>query len=82
MQVTKGARPIVPTMDSSLREPPLKAYGVFDTIYGVAWMAASVVLGLLYDHFIWGLIAISIAGRLASITIFFAGARNTSSGPN
>src|SRR6202023_230944 len=30
------------------------AFGYFDTIYGVAWMAGSVALGVLYERSIWG----------------------------
>ena len=46
--------------------------GHFETIYGVAWIAGSVALGILYDRFIWGLVALSMAAQLP---VFFAGVR-------
>jgi MFS family permease len=49
------------------------AYGVFDTIYGVAWLAGSVALGVLYDHYIWGLVALSVGAQIAAIPVFFIG---------
>ena len=58
------------------------AYGVFDTIYGVAWLAGSVALGVLYDHYICGLVALSVGAQIGAIPVFFigsvvaAGARN------
>jgi predicted MFS family arabinose efflux permease len=51
------------------------AYGVFDTIYGVAWAAGSAALGFLYDHFVWGLVALSMLAQLAAIAVFFVGYR-------
>jgi len=49
------------------------AYGIFDTIYGVAWLAGSVTLGVLYDHYIWALVALSVGAQIASIPVFFIG---------
>jgi hypothetical protein len=49
------------------------AYGVFDTIYGVAWLAGSVALAVLYDHYIWGLVALSVGAQIAAIPVFFIG---------
>ena len=54
-----------------------KAFGYFDTIYGVAWMAGSVALGVLYERSIWGLVALSVGAQLAAIPLFFAGAQMT-----
>ncbi len=53
------------------------AFGYFDTIYGVAWMAGSVALGVLYERSIWGLVALSVGAQLAAIPVFFAGAQMT-----
>jgi len=53
------------------------AFGYFDTIYGVAWMAGSVALGVLYERSIWGLVALSVGAQLAAIPLFFAGAQMT-----
>jgi MFS family permease len=49
------------------------AYGVFDTIYGVAWLAGSMALGVLYDHYIWGLVVLSVGAQIAAIPVFFIG---------
>lgn len=48
------------------------AFGVFDTIYGVAWMAGSAALGVLYDHFVWGLIIVSLGAQIAAAVVFLA----------
>ncbi len=45
------------------------AYGVFNTGYGVAWFAGSVVMGLLYDYSLGALIAFSIVAQLASVPV-------------
>lgn len=50
------------------------AYGIFDTIYGVAWLIGSAALGFLYDHFIWGLVALSVGAQLVAIPLFVGGA--------
>ena len=57
------------------------AYGVFDTIYSVAWLAGSAALGVLYDHYIWGLVALSVGAQIAAIPVFFVGASNSSIDP-
>ncbi len=46
------------------------AYGVFNTGYGVCWFAGSALLGLVYDHSLMALVAISVLLQLASIPIF------------
>lgn len=53
--------------------PPEKrsvAFGVFDTGFGIAWFAGSVVMGLLYDKSILGLIIFSMALQLFALPIF------------
>jgi MFS family permease len=56
------------------------AYGIFDTIYGVAWLAGSAALGVLYDHYIWGLVAFSVCAQLAAIPVFFIGTVKSGTG--
>ena len=51
------------------------AYGIFDTVFGIAWLAGSAALGKLYDHFLPGLIAFSVIAQVASILVFLASTR-------
>ncbi len=51
------------------------AYGVFDLFYGVAWMAGSAALGVLYDHFVWGLVALSVGLQAAAMAVFWTSER-------
>ena len=51
------------------------AYGIFDTVFGIAWLAGSAALGMLYDHFLPGLIAFSVIAQVASILVFLASTR-------
>jgi MFS family permease len=44
-----------------------RAYGIFTAIYGIAWFAGSVLMGLLYDVSIPALVAVSIAAELAAM---------------
>jgi MFS family permease len=44
-----------------------RAYGIFTAIYGVAWFAGSVLMGLLYDVSIPALVGVSIAAELAAM---------------
>jgi len=52
------------------------AYGVFDTIFGIAWLAGSAGLGILYDHSRFGLVALSIAAQVASAVVFVVSTRS------
>ncbi len=47
------------------------AYGLFNTVYGTAWLLGSVLIGILYDVSIPWLVAFSVVAQLASIPIFF-----------
>lgn len=47
------------------------AYGIFNTLYGGAWFAGSVVLGLLYEMDIRVLIAYSVLMQVAALGAFF-----------
>jgi predicted MFS family arabinose efflux permease len=44
-----------------------RAYGIFMAIYGIAWFAGSVLLGLLYDVSIPALVGVSIAAELTAM---------------
>jgi MFS family permease len=46
------------------------AFGVFDTIYGVAWLLGSSALGFLYDHFVMGLVLLSVVAQFVALLIF------------
>lgn len=48
------------------------AYGLFNTVYGIAWFVGSVLIGVLYDVSIPWLVAFSVVVQLASIPIFFS----------
>jgi predicted MFS family arabinose efflux permease len=46
------------------------AFGAFNGIYGVAWFAGSVLMGVLYDHSILALVIFGVALQ-ALAAIFF-----------
>jgi MFS family permease len=46
------------------------AYGVFNTGYGLAWFAGSVLMGLLYDHALPWLIVFAVVVQLAALPVF------------
>ncbi len=48
------------------------AYGLFNLLYGVAWFAGSVVMGVLYDVSIPALVAFSVAAELLAIPLIVA----------
>jgi MFS family permease len=59
--------------------PPDKrstAFGVFDTVFGVAWFAGSAGMGWLYDKSLPGLIIFSVALQLASLPFFVSAQRH------
>lgn len=47
------------------------AYGIFNTLYGCAWFAGSVMLGLLYEMDLRVLIAYSVLMQVAALGAFF-----------
>ncbi|HSY73998.1 MAG TPA: MFS transporter [Dongiaceae bacterium] len=51
------------------------AFGVFDTIYGIAWFAGSATMGLLYDKSIFIMIIFSVALQLAALPVFILAKR-------
>jgi MFS family permease len=53
------------------------AFGVFDTVFGVAWFAGSAGMGWLYDQSLTGLIVFSVLLQLAALPFFlFAGQKH------
>lgn len=52
------------------------AYGLFDALRGTAWLAGSVVLGLLYTVSLPALVGLSLALQLAAVPILFDAARH------
>jgi MFS family permease len=51
------------------------AFGIFHAVYGVAWFAGSVLLGVLYDYSVLAVAALSLLFQAASLPIFFRLAR-------
>ena len=47
------------------------AFGIFDTVYGVAWFAGSAYMGYLYDTSIEGLIRFSVTLQFFAVIILF-----------
>jgi MFS family permease len=56
------------------------AYGLFTSVYGTAWVAGSVVIGVLVDVSAGGLVAFCIALELAAIPLILAVRIRTSPG--
>lgn len=48
------------------------AYGLFGAVYGVAWFAGSASMGLLYDHYLPALVAVSVTFELAAALVILA----------
>ena len=51
------------------------AYGLFNAAYGLAWVAGSALLGVLYDLWRPGLIALSVLAQLAAAPLFLRAGR-------
>jgi predicted MFS family arabinose efflux permease len=51
------------------------AFGVFDTLFGVAWFAGSAAMGWLYDKSIPAVILFSVAWQLAALPLFILAKR-------
>ena len=47
------------------------AYGVFNTIYGVAWLVGSTLMGFVYDFSILFIVLFTIVMELISLIVFF-----------
>ena len=46
------------------------AYGVFDTVFGVAWFAGSAAMGLLYNKSVLAVVILSLVLQLAALPLF------------
>jgi MFS family permease len=46
------------------------AFGAFNGVYGVAWFAGSVIMGVLYDHSITALVAFGVAMQVIAAVMF------------
>jgi MFS family permease len=53
------------------RERRATAFGIFNAVYGVAWFAGSVLLGILYDHSIAGVVVVSTALQAAALPVLY-----------
>src|ERR1043166_6790740 len=62
-------RPIIPPGRRS------SVFGLFDTVYGLAWFAGSALMGLFYDMSILGLVVFSITLQLAALPLFAIAAK-------
>jgi MFS family permease len=52
-------------------------FGLFDTVFGLAWFAGSWLMGILYDHSLIGLVLFSVLIQLLALPLFIAaGARS------
>jgi predicted MFS family arabinose efflux permease len=65
---------IAPLVPASRRST---AFGIFDTGFGVAWLAGSVALGLLYDRSLTSLVTLSVVAQLAALPLFVIAQRST-----
>jgi MFS-type transporter involved in bile tolerance (Atg22 family) len=61
--------PIIPAGKRS------SAFGLFDTVYGLAWFAGSALMGLFCDMSILALVVFSIAMQLAALPLFAIAAK-------
>jgi len=46
------------------------AFGLFTAVYGLAWFAGSIAIGLLYGRSLWGVVAFCILANLAALPLF------------
>ena len=47
------------------------AYGIFNAIFGAAWLAGSALMGFLYDRQILFMVLFSVAAQIAAAVIFY-----------
>jgi len=48
------------------------AYGILNASFGIFWFVGSLIMGLLYDHFMPVLVAFSVLSQLAAIPLFYS----------
>jgi len=52
------------------REKRSTAFGIFDTVFGIAWFAGSAAMGLLYDQSVLAVVIFSVSLQLAALPFF------------
>ena len=78
-----GAQELVMRAVIGSMAPPERrgtAFGLFHTIFGVAWFVGSTLLGIIYDHSVVGVAVLSFVLQLLAIPILFAVAAKRSIG--
>jgi MFS family permease len=53
------------------RERRGTAFGLFHTVFGIAWFIGSVLLGIVYDHSVLGVAALSLVLQLLALPVLF-----------
>jgi predicted MFS family arabinose efflux permease len=48
------------------------AFGILNAVFGVAWFAGSVLLGVVYDQSVWGVAALSLVVQLLALPLLAA----------
>lgn len=66
---------LVATIVSKRRQA--SAFGVYDTIFGVAWFAGSALMGFLADRSVGALVAFSVIAQLAALPCFWSPPRTS-----
>jgi len=56
--------------DLAPQEKRATAYGMYHTGFGICWLLGSALMGFFYDHFLAGLIVVSITAQLAALAVF------------
>jgi hypothetical protein len=51
------------------------AFGVFNTVFGVAWFLGSLALGWAYERSLGGMVALSVCLQLAGLPLLFVACR-------
>jgi MFS family permease len=49
-----------------------RAFGAFNAVYGLAWLAGSSAMGLLYESSVAALVALGVVAQLASAALFYS----------
>jgi predicted MFS family arabinose efflux permease len=63
---------IAPLIDAGRRTT---AFGIFDTVFGTAWLAGSIALGLLYHRSLGALVAVSVGTQILAVPVFVLASR-------
>ena len=53
------------------RDRHATAFGIFNAVYGIAWFAGSVLLGILYDRSIAGVVIASTGLQAAALPVLY-----------